>query len=108
MKLIPTQPGFNQVARQRREIVRKWEESGLLDNFMLPGKVNIAELMEGEASKLLDESRSLDYELKMYERKFMRHSEKGIESLMKKYLLKIIEAKIKIIKRDHCETRTNT
>lgn len=43
-----------QINLQKRDIVRKWEESGLLNNYDGSRK-NIAELLESEASKYVRE-----------------------------------------------------
>ena len=49
------------IKKQREEIIKKWEATGLLDDLKPTNKINIAELMESEASVLLKkEIASLD------------------------------------------------
>ena len=50
------------IKKQREELIKKWEVTGLLDNLdEYKTKKNVAELMESEASKLLKkEIASLD------------------------------------------------
>jgi len=39
----------------REEIIRRWEESGLLDGLTTEYRISLAELMEGEAARMLRE-----------------------------------------------------
>lgn len=49
------------IKKQREEIIKKWEATGLLDDLKPTNKINIAELMVSEASVLLKkEIASLD------------------------------------------------
>lgn len=49
------------IKKQREEIIKKWADAGLLDDLKPTNKINIAELMESEASVLLKkEIASLD------------------------------------------------
>jgi hypothetical protein len=41
------------IKKQREELIKKWEATGLLDDLKSTNKTNIAELMESEASVLL-------------------------------------------------------
>lgn len=102
MKLLkPTKPGMRQ---QREEIVRKWEESGLLDNMsLMPGKINIAELMQSEAMTLLNlETFSLE-ENKRFEEYVTDAIKCGDEQDFTFYQSKIINTIVKKIKKKHCE-----
>lgn len=40
---------------QRQEIIRRWQETGLLDGLTNNDRINIAELMEGQAARMLRE-----------------------------------------------------
>lgn len=52
---------YSPIKKQREEIIKKWEATGLLDDLKSTSKINIAELMESEASVLLKkEIASLD------------------------------------------------
>ena len=41
------------IKKQREELIKKWDATGLLDDLKSTNKTNIAELMESEASILL-------------------------------------------------------
>ena len=41
------------IKKQREELIKKWDATGLLDDLKPTNKINIAELMESEASILL-------------------------------------------------------
>ena len=41
------------IKKQREELIKKWDATGLLDDLKSTNKTNIAELMESEASVLL-------------------------------------------------------
>ena len=43
------------LAEQRKEIIRNWEQSGLLENLNGNKKSNIAQLLENQASFMLNE-----------------------------------------------------
>ena len=44
------------LAEQRKEIVRNWEQSGLLENLQNQKKSSIAQLLENQAIQLLKEA----------------------------------------------------
>lgn len=43
----------------REEIIRRWQESGLLDGLTTENRINIAELMEGGAARMLREESNI-------------------------------------------------
>jgi hypothetical protein len=43
------------LAEQRKEIIKNWEQSGLLENLNGQRKANIAQLLESQASHMLNE-----------------------------------------------------
>lgn len=43
------------LAEQRKEIIKNWDQSGLLENLQGPRKSNIAQLLENQASFMLNE-----------------------------------------------------
>ena len=46
---------FSPLKKQREDIVKKWERSGLLDSLNQPNKINIASLLDGAQSCMLNE-----------------------------------------------------
>jgi hypothetical protein len=109
---------FNHLANQREKIIRKWKESGLLDDlsgnsinkvnlatlldgnssFIInkpntePGKPNMSELMESEASKLLKKEFSQLYDLNDYLRMLADMDKIGIRRklvLLEGYINKV-------------------
>jgi hypothetical protein len=46
---------FSPLKKQREGIVKKWERSGLLDSLNQPNKINIASLLDGAQSCMLNE-----------------------------------------------------
>jgi len=102
MKLKPTYPGMR---KQREEVLRKWNESGLFDNMKLPGGVTMAELLQSEAMTLLNlETFTLEENIRHYDFKY----NEAVEYLFspeaaKAALLKSMFYRIKKIKKDHCE-----
>jgi hypothetical protein len=50
---------FATLKKQREDIIKKWEATGLLDGLNQPNKTNIAEILEGKASALLPTMKSV-------------------------------------------------
>jgi predicted RNA-binding protein with EMAP domain len=46
---------FSPLKKQREELIKKWERSGLLDSLNQPNKTNIASLLDGAQSCMLNE-----------------------------------------------------
>jgi len=50
---------LGEMKKQREAIMKNWEATGLLDN-LTDGKINIAEMMESQASHLLNETKPVE------------------------------------------------
>lgn len=50
---------LKELANQRKQIIEKWEESGLLDGLDMTKKSNIAQLLECQAFHMLDEEKEV-------------------------------------------------
>jgi hypothetical protein len=51
-----TEFGFKQLKQNREEIIKKWIDSGLLDGLAAsPNKINLASLLDGKASCMINE-----------------------------------------------------
>jgi len=83
---------------QRKEIARKWKELGFLDGLS-EGKINIAELLDSEASMMLKNPFNLTYHTK----RFQQQLEAGDIGGMEYHLRNIIRLITKKIIKDHCE-----
>lgn len=85
MKLKPTSPSVRQT---RKEIIRKWRESGLLDGLTL---LNL-------------ETFSLEENIRHYDFKYNEAVEYLFSpEIAKEALIKSMLYRVKKIKRDHCE-----
>ena len=47
---------FSPLKKQREDIFKKWERSGLLDSLNQPNKINMASLLDGAQSCMLNEA----------------------------------------------------
>ena len=47
---------FTPLKKQREDIVKKWERSGLLDSLNQPNKINTASLLDGAQSCMLNDA----------------------------------------------------
>ena len=54
------------IKKQREELIKKWDATGLLDDLKSTNKTNIAELMESEASIFLKKEFAMLDELNKY------------------------------------------
>ena len=86
------------MAQIRRNVARKWEELKFL-NGLSEGKINIAELLEGEPSMILTNPFNLTYHTK----RFQQQLEAGDIGGMEYHLRNIIRLITKKIIKDHCE-----
>jgi hypothetical protein len=46
---------FSPIKKQREEIIKKWQATGLLDGLNQPDKKNIAEILDGKPSQMLND-----------------------------------------------------
>jgi len=46
---------FSPLKKQREEIIKKWQATGLLDGLNQPDKKNIAEILDGKPSQMLND-----------------------------------------------------
>jgi hypothetical protein len=46
---------FAPLKKQREEIIKKWQATGLLDGLNQPDKKNIAEILDGKPSQMLND-----------------------------------------------------
>jgi len=88
---------FNNLTEIGKGIVRKWNESGILDNFK-SGQINIAELMEGEAAMMITQSFNLEY----YTQRLKQYEACGDTNGIHNCLIEIVRLTTKKILEDHC------
>lgn len=46
---------FSPLKKQREDIIKKWQATGLLDGLNQPDKKNIAEILDGKPSQMLND-----------------------------------------------------
>lgn len=91
-------PALKSLKEQKRAIVDRWNDSGLLDGLK-EGKINIAELLESEASMIITNPFNLTYHIKRLGQVQTIGDIDGMEF----HLRNIIRLMSKNIMEDHCE-----
>ena len=89
---------------QRKAIVDSWKKSGLLEGINAEIKPNIAQLLESEASYLINEvTEGSDEANSFYEDKYYSNLHKGNFRKAAYYSRKLIYSLGEMIKNKHCE-----
>lgn len=87
---------FAPLKKQREDIVKKWERSGLLDNLNQPNKINIASLLDGAQSCRINE----DDLAEIAASKLLKNKTPNLAELMESEASVLLKKEIALLKKE--------